>query len=237
METRIVTATDEFYIPGVVALAKSLLKYNYTLTVLYDGKKQKFGQLLELGCELIPSPVMKERVPGNINWITRSMYSRFFIPSLIQEPRVLYLDADTLVLKSLENLFNTSLESFPTGAVIDQSLGTMGKQRIVGVFSSLPAFNSGVLLMDTLRWKAYKIGETALRWLLEDPSSYPSIGDQAVLNHVHWGSFVPLSSVYNHSYRRPINNATHIIHWHGPKKPWHTTNCDFKEIWEKIYYE
>ena len=40
-------------------------------------------------------------------------YSRYFISKYISEEKVLYLDADLLVLKNLEDIFEIDMKGYP----------------------------------------------------------------------------------------------------------------------------
>ena len=49
----------------------------------------------------------------NISYITKSMYSRFFIPKIFYNyNKVLYLDVDTLINDNLVELYQTDLENY-----------------------------------------------------------------------------------------------------------------------------
>ena len=51
--------------------------------------------------------------------ISLDAYSRYFIPKYISEERCLYLDADLLVLKNLEDIFEIDMKGHPIAAVMD----------------------------------------------------------------------------------------------------------------------
>ena len=76
--------------------------------------------------------------------ISLDAYSRYFIPKYISEEKVLYLDADLLVLKNLEDIFDIDMKDYPIAAVMD---------------TDNQSFNAGVLLIDNGLWKRENMTE------------------------------------------------------------------------------
>ena len=102
-------------------------------------KPRRMAQLL--GGELIDVKLNPDDVRDT--WWTQEhisldAYSRYFIPKYISEEKVLYLDADLLVLKNLEDIFEIDMKGHPIAAVMD---------------TDNQSFNSGVLLIDNGLWK------------------------------------------------------------------------------------
>ena len=64
--------------------------------------------------------------------------------------KVLYLDADTLVLDDIVQLYDTPLVNQTIGAVIDP--GQAYALKRLGIHSSDYYFNSGVMIIDIDRW-------------------------------------------------------------------------------------
>ena len=85
--------------------------------------------------------------------ITTTAYLRISLPSLLQKysyKKVLYLDADTLVLDDIVQLYDTPLVNQTIGAVIDP--GQAYALKRLGIHSSDYYFNSGVMIIDIDRW-------------------------------------------------------------------------------------
>ena len=92
-------------------------------------------------------------------WISRAAYLRLMIPELIPEDcsRVVYLDSDTLVKQDLTQLWLQELEGNVVLAVQDYGAPYVSdrwgiaKYEELGLSSSAPYFNSGVILIDLER--------------------------------------------------------------------------------------
>jgi lipopolysaccharide biosynthesis glycosyltransferase len=113
--------------------------------------------------------------------------------------RVLYLDADTLVLDSLAELYSTDLLGHTVAAVRDApspwAAGPVGTPwRELGLTPSSPHMNAGVLLIDLERWRAERVGARGLEILR---TLRPRWGDQDALNTVLEGRWLELPRRWN----------------------------------------
>jgi lipopolysaccharide biosynthesis glycosyltransferase len=160
--------------------------------------------------------------------ITRSTYLRILLPELIQGDRVLYLDADTVIMGDVGPLFRMQLqrEAFVAGVVDDGGARTSRLPRA----AEDPYFNAGVLLMDLGALRDQAFTERCLRIYRENETDIVW-GDQCVINkalegHKHaldpqWNRQVFAHVVAKADWRRitPAEN-TRILHFVGPVKPW-----------------
>ena len=107
--------------------------------------------------------------------------------------RVIYLDCDTLVLKSLVELWEMDINENIIAAV-NESMGYLHK-RLIGLSNDIPYCNSGVILIDVNKWKKNNIDEKIIdflgsRRILEYP-------DEAAMNNVLQGKIQYLPAKYN----------------------------------------
>jgi len=112
-----------------------------------------------------------------------SQYARLFISSLLPEDtkKVLYLDCDILVVKSIKKLWNLDLHGKTVAALMD---AFSRHYRInIGLKQDGIMFNSGVMLIDLKKWKKQKIEERLLKFILEKKGNIQQ-GDQGALNAV-----------------------------------------------------
>ena len=65
-------------------------------------------------------------------------FARYWIPELIEENRVIYLDCDMIVQQSLDELFELDLQGHFLAAVQDAK----------GI-----GFNSGMMVIDNQKWR------------------------------------------------------------------------------------
>ncbi|MDS9311353.1 glycosyltransferase [Streptococcus pseudopneumoniae] len=70
-------------------------------------------------------------------------FFRYFIPKYVSESRVLYLDLDIVVRKSIDELWDLDLTDIPLAAVRDDFY--------------THNFNSGVLLINNGMWRAENV--------------------------------------------------------------------------------
>jgi lipopolysaccharide biosynthesis glycosyltransferase len=181
-------------------------------------------------------------------------YLRFAIPRLIDEGRAIYLDGDVLVRRDLTELWRHDLQGLSTGACRAGSTPFLGSPgavegwRELGLDPTAPALNSGVLLMDLDDWRRQRLAERAFELAMKRGTQF-RLADQAVLNVVLNGAWVPLHPRWNATsgvfqddkglcaVEDPlrIQEAAEdpaIVHFTGSRKPWrHFVNRPFSEEW------
>ena len=156
-------------------------------------------------------------------------FARFMIPRVFtgEVQRVLYLDADLLVLDDLGPVWKADLKGAVVGAVRDHILDTQIKARAPGL-DKFPLvqnyFNAGVLLIDLDRWRKERVSENALAYLLANPDS--PLADQDALNVACDGRWTELGlawNFYDHFktsiLQMPPEQRPRIVHFPG-QKPW-----------------
>ncbi len=112
-----------------------------------------------------------------------SQYARLFVSSDLPAnlDRVLYLDCDIAVVKSIRELWNLDLHSETIGALMD-AFSTAYRANIE-LHPNDIMFNSGVMLIDLTRWKEQKVEERLLKFI-ESKNGRIQQGDQGALNAV-----------------------------------------------------
>lgn len=112
-----------------------------------------------------------------------SQFSRLFVsrdlPSELK--RVLYLDCDIIVNKSIKELWNLDLQGKTIGALMDAFSKYYRKN--IGLQPNDIMFNSGVMLIDLARWRETKIEEKLLAFIKQNKGKVQQ-GDQGALNAV-----------------------------------------------------
>jgi lipopolysaccharide biosynthesis glycosyltransferase len=129
--------------------------------------------------------------------IPRPMYFRLVICELLPREldRVIYLDADVIVRRTLRELWRANLGAAPIGAVRDAYLPWMVRNsrfhwRDVDVAPDAPFFNSGMLVVDLERWRAREVGARALALLSGESSMFDQCALNIVLEH-NWAALAP----------------------------------------------
>ena len=100
-------------------------------------------------------------------------------------------------------------------------------------------FNSGVLLMDLVKWRQQQLTQKLFQWLEQVGDTKILWGDQDALNGVIDGDFVELPKKYNCII---INNTVLkaepedvIVHYIDYVKPWHIYYVDSAE--RQLYWQ
>ena len=121
-------------------------------------------------------------------------YARIFLPEIVGERRVLYLDTDLVVNNSVEACGEIDLTEC-IAAVQEKTFGRSNCKTFfsrVGANPDSPYFNAGVLVIDCEKWISertrFQLLEAAERVDWDLPS-----GDQTLLNHHFQGRFDRLS--------------------------------------------
>lgn len=144
-----------------------------------------------------------------------AIYYRLCLPSLLQSlSRIIYLDADTVVLRDLAPLFDLPVNDFPLAAMPDYALYyfelisaiPVGERRapvisylrnILGIEYRGPAsyFNSGVMLLNLDAWRTLDIAARYVAFIERfDDLQWP---DQDALNLICGQRFLALDARWN----------------------------------------
>ncbi|MBN9660361.1 MAG: glycosyltransferase family 8 protein [Acidobacteria bacterium] len=155
------------------------------------------------------------------------------LPSSLE--RVLFLDADMLVLGDIAELWATPLEGHVLAAAADAAVPLCSSPRGVkdwralGIQRDTPYFNCGVLLIHLGRWRERAVTQRALRYFeyTREPIDFLH---QEALNAVLWDDWKHLDQCWNllaSRAGRPFDRQggdewkrPGIVHFAGRMKPW-----------------
>lgn len=185
--------------------------------------------------------------------ITKTTYCRLFAAVYLPQEidKVLYLDCDIIVNKSITNLYETDISSYSAGVVIDCDYYREERNQELGLISPNVYFNAGVLLLNLRYWRENHVLN---KFILFNSSYTHSLNthDQDILNAVLQNEVLYLPITYNfqtlflfsgirRNFDEKLNeNITNtslediaIIHYCTPVKPW---NCwhfcyPFHSVW------
>ena len=238
----IVLASDGAYAMPLGTTLRSIVEANQSdwpleFHVLFDNfsenMQKKVIESLPNGSSSIhwiPVDLDLFRELTTINYISKMTFARFLIPHIFPDTvtRVLYLDADILVLGNLRPLWEKDLDGAVLGAVLD-GMDLHIKHGNPG-FEEIPRvqyyFNAGVLLIDLERWRKERISEKALKYLAQHPQT--PFADQDAINVACDGLWKKLDTrwnFHNNHYKKRIadmmpGDKPVIVHFVTSLKPW-----------------
>jgi lipopolysaccharide biosynthesis glycosyltransferase len=206
--------------------------------------------------------------------LSHAAYARLLIADLLPASveRVIYLDSDLLVLRNLGELWQLPMESAVCLAVQDiaapwfdceiamrnytrsrpylAATQPITNYRKLGLSAVAPYFNSGVLVIDVMKWRALKVARLSID-CLESFREHVLWLDQYALNIVLNEQWRPLDWRWNQgtqiyayprwqdspldraSFRR-LRSSPFIVHFTSKNKPWHLEN---RHPWRRKYFK
>ena len=235
----IVVACDNHYMPLLAALIKSI-EVNHKSTehihffILDDGivkrNKAKLVQSVNPDVFTIHWLSMDEVIPEgmNIPYDNSSypliIHMRMFIPYFIpkQYEKVIYMDVDMIVKDDISKLWNTDLNEFTIGAVIDVRIKEFGNSHAVenykelGFEASTKYFNTGLLLINTKLWRENDLTPKIFS-CIEENRKYANYPDQYGLNVIFASNWLQIDTRWSWSAEEwnPEASLIHFI-WRKP---------------------
>ncbi len=168
-----------------------------------DDDKSKIREVVNGRAEVIFYDVdvaLLAKCPINPNIHSQSIakYFRLLIPSLIDPAieRILYLDGDIIVRRDLSELFTLDMEGCTIGMVYDKIRFDIETFNRLQYGREYGYFNSGVCLIDTVRWRENGCTETIFDYIAKN-ASILTWEDQDALNRVFAGDCLALPFKYN----------------------------------------
>jgi lipopolysaccharide biosynthesis glycosyltransferase len=161
--------------------------------------------------------------------ITKATYFRLLISDLLPKyiNKVIYLDVDILVQKSLSSLYEIDLQKHALAAALDEDY--IGNSKRLGLNNKY-YFNAGVLLINLSFWRKYNVFENATK-LMSDSNFEILWHDQDILNVLLNDYVFHLDQMWNYqlvmikknNYFKYLYIRPYIIHFTGSgqySKPW-----------------
>lgn len=158
----IVYATDENYVKITAVSMASLLAHNpgAKITVLTKGVAPASRAFLRALCERLGGTFAEIDVSAELarlescganGYLSYAAYARLFIPDLMSDARVVYLDSDTLVVGDLTPLTTLDMGGKPLALAYDCQ--RIEYKDMIGLPRTKPYYNTGVMLIDRAAWQ------------------------------------------------------------------------------------
>lgn len=156
-----------------------------------------------------------------------STYYRLLIADLLpQIDKILYLDSDIIVRKSLMELWQTDISNYFIAATSDIN----EKYVLENANSSKPKnkyFNAGVLLLNLKKWREEN-ALSKIKSFIRNPYATPKYNDQCILNFAFKDNeilFVDKKWNFHNNHHSPEGKNAAIIHYVWDK-PWIKTSLN-----------
>lgn len=209
MDLSVVYSSDNNYAQHVGVSMLSLFENNskfnnITVYLIENNVSQDNKHKLKKVCEdygraikFINFKEISNKLKLNIgNSISLSAYARLFLPSVIDKniEKIIYLDCDSVINSSLEDLWKINLDNYYVAGVID-TVSAETKLK-VNMEINKPYINSGMLLINLKKWKEDQIEKRFIKFI----NSYNGQvfhHDQGTINGVLHEKFLLLHPKYN----------------------------------------
>lgn len=215
-------AGDRNYILGLAALLKSIdinvsksPETKVKISIVSVGIDAQSKQKLETCCKY---PIAWHDLQSNYGELlslygSKLSYVRLEPGKYTQETeKLIWLDIDTIVLGSLEPLWNLDLETMPIAAATNVWGNPNNSQ------DRSPYFNAGILVYNMKLWQQEQLSEK----LLENArANLWGDHDQGALNCVLAGRWKQLDRIWNN--HDTDDMSTKIMHFMSKPKPWESS--------------
>src|SRR5437899_4207888 len=238
----IALASDERYFPGLYcAIASALTHLNparkLEVKVLDGGLSQPSRNTLSKLTGLIGGDVGLEFLKADASVFgaatigpgqSHIAYCRILLPQLVNVPRLIYLDCDTLVFRDVSDLFDLELAPHKVLAAVrdSETLSLSQDSLVLAKAMNLPAegayFNSGVMLMNLDELRRQHFFESAVDFLNRWGGKY-RFWDQSAINFLFHRQIDDLPEHWNRASWRfdaQQNNDLDCVLHYTTSAPW-----------------
>jgi lipopolysaccharide biosynthesis glycosyltransferase len=210
----IVLCSDEAFAVPLTVTLRSLMESMsdpsaFHVTVLSLGVSSQVTEKIEssvpdLRLDFLPLADVLDPRLAPMGHLSMASYGRLYAASILGSScrRLLYLDADLLVLDDVAELFRYDLGDAPVAAVQDQLVPLVSFPlglrlwRELEMQPSTRYFNAGVLVIDTARWHETRLEARVVDFCDRFRGSI-RLADQDGLNGVLAGNFARLPCWWN----------------------------------------
>lgn len=212
----------------------ALFKHNNVEKVYLFIEDDEIPYLRNKKIEFININKLKEYIteesPNYNTKYSKMSYIRCYFSKLLDEEKILYIDADAIVVDNLKELWNIDLKNYALAGVKES--GEWSKH--LGIDGMDHKYvNSGILLMNLDFIRKEKLDDIMINLL---NSNYYMFPDQDVINIVCKDKIKYISNIYNSTETTGIVDNAKVIHYIRENKGWIKTSPR-SDIWFKYFNE
>lgn len=254
---KIFTSANENYAPGLIVMIASALsslskKVTATFYVLNDGLTGNTTNSLQKLIRYFPKSHIEylhfdgnefsnyNIGPGN----SYLAYGRLLIGSFVDSKKVIYIDADMLILKDLSKIWNQDMGGKAILACQDDGVKYLRNDcewPLNHIDKNKYYFNSGFMVIDLLKWQTMEIEKNSLKLGRERECK---LWDQTILNYLLKDEVKYIDNSWNFQNSQKLQNELKNIsefgntnyHYSSMYKPWdYYFKKNSYKLW-RIYY-
>ncbi|MFA7032257.1 MAG: glycosyltransferase family 8 protein [Bacilli bacterium] len=239
-------ACDDNYIDYLLVTLSSLKdhaskKYHYDLHILFDHisfanrRKVKALECDNISIKFVNVTIRAMRLGDNLgirDYYTKTTYFRLLLPNLYPNlDKILYLDADIVILEDIANLYLTNIGDNLLGASPDYSVNTFDEfAAYVENALDIPRkryMNAGILIMNLKRMRETNFERRTIN--LIDTMTFPVAQDQDILNIICRGQIHYFSWEWDAMPLGVHIENPKIVHFNLIFKPWRLNDIPYEE--------
>ena len=167
---------------------KKIKIYYIDDNISIENKKKiiEIVNLFKREIEFISSDILDTSFIMKTNF-SKAGYYRLLISNIILEDKILYIDCDTLILNSLEKLWNINMKNIPIAGVVDTVQNYVATS--VGMKNNSSYINSGVMLINLDYWRKNDIEKEIMNFFNQYSGKVPH-HDQGVVNGIFENKYI-----------------------------------------------
>jgi lipopolysaccharide biosynthesis glycosyltransferase len=253
----LVTVSDDHYLIMLAALIKSIEanisnQTEIDLWVVDDGispsnraklERSVNNNITDLHWKKLTDVIrVGPKLPLDYSTWPPNIYIRLFIPEFIlpDSKKVIFMDVDIINCRDLNDLWQTELQDNIVGAVLDPRIKTFDNDwggifnyKELGLDGNAKYFNSGLLLIDTEKWRCNDVTQKTLT-CIDKYRKYARYPDQYGLNIVLMNQWLELDCAWN-QFAGQDDKMPYNIHF-VERKPIYKTYNSSLAFRDKFYH-
>lgn len=141
---------------------------------------------------------------------------RLYLPEIVKEDKILYMDLDTIVVDDISELFDIDIENYYCAGVFDHYMKNQPLNTILDIDYD-NYINAGVILFNLEYVRKDKKDKELIEYINSTKLTYL---DQDTINKVFYGKIKLIDSIYNSCGATETKDNFKIYHWVGSKSNW-----------------